>query len=112
MKKESFTKQSSALSRLVKSSMIKTIIAYLKNLAEKVETLIYTLEKNLIHLFYASVLFITGIVFLSLALVFLLEQYLSLSKGWSLLILSLILFLSALLIKNQVNKNKYGMKRR
>lgn len=112
MKKEVESKQSSPLSRFVKSAGLNSVITYLKNIAEKVEDLVYVAEKNVIHLLYASVLFISGIIFLSIALVFLIEDYLQLSKGWSLLIISLILFLSALLIKNQVKNNKYGMKRR
>ena len=76
MKKGVESKQWFSLTRTLKSSVIGALLKYLKNLAEKVEALVYTSEKKVIQMLYSSVLFITAIVFLSASLVFLLEQYL------------------------------------
>lgn len=75
------------------------------NLVGRVQDIILYTEEKVLQILYSSVLFVTGLVFLSIAVVSLMNEYLGLSKGWSFLIISLILLLSSTIIKNKALKD-------
>jgi len=89
--------------------MFETIMSGLSGLAKslvgKVQDVILYTEEKVMQILYASVLLVTGLVFLAASAVALMNEYLGLSKGWSYLIISLVLILSSLIIKNKAMKD-------
>jgi TRAP-type uncharacterized transport system fused permease subunit len=74
---------------------------FLSTFAARIQDAVIYTEEKVLQLLYASVIFITGVVFLCAAAVNLMTQYLQLSRGWSYLIIGLILILAAMTIKNK-----------
>ena len=100
MKSGNKTNNRSFLSETLKSGAVNLVLNSLKKVAASIQDSIYRVEKNIIRFFYASVLFITGIIFLFVAIASLMQEYLKLSAGWSFLVLSLILIILSFMIKN------------
>ena len=91
----------------LKSKALSGIVEYAKGLIKKAQDAVYYTQRKVIQLFYASALFIAGIIFLSIAIVLLISDYLKLSKGWSFLILGLVLIILAMFVKISAEKSKY-----
>lgn len=89
--------------------VFQTVMSGLSGLAKgfvgKIQDVIIYTEEKVLQVLYASVLFVTGLVFLSIAVVSLMNEYLGLSKGWSFLIISLILILSSVVLKDKAFKD-------
>lgn len=90
---------------IVKSSIFSGISNLVKDFKDKVQEFILRIEEKAIELFYASALFITGFIFISIALVLLLAEYFNLSRGWGFLIIGFILTIFALIIRNKALNN-------
>lgn len=89
--------------------ILQTVVSGLSGLAKgligRVQEIILDTEEKVMQILYASVLFVTGLVFMSIAIVFLMNEYLGLSRGWSFFIISLILILSSMIFKNKALKD-------
>ena len=82
-------------------TVVSGISGLAKGLVGKVQDVIIYTEEKVMQILYASVLFVTGLVFLSIAIVSLMNEYLGLSRGWSFLIISLILMMASMIVKNK-----------
>ena len=94
----------------LKSGVVSGVIQYIKNFTNRVQDIVYRTQKKVIQIFYASALFIAGVIFLSIAVVLLISEYLQLSKGWSFLILGLVLIILAMFVKMNVERTKFFKK--
>jgi len=93
------------LAGMLKSGIFSGIVSYVKGLMGKFQDFVIYTEEKVIQIFYASTLFIAGLVFLSISVVLLMSEYLKLSQGWSFLIIGLILIMAAMMIKNKALKD-------
>ena len=93
------------LGGMFKSGMFSGIISYIMDLPGKVQDFIINTEEKVIQMFYSAALLVTGLIFLSISFVFLMNEYFALSKGWSLLIIGLILIIAAMLMRNRTLDN-------
>jgi len=80
---------------------------FLKNVVTKAQDIVYYTGQKLLEFFYAGALFVAGGIFVCIAVVFLMEQYLLLSTGWGMLIVGLFLILFGMTVKNKASKMKY-----
>lgn len=80
------------------------IIDYFTNFSGKAKEFIISTEEKAIRIFYSAILLLAGLIFLSISFVFLINEYFELSKGWSFLMMGLILIIVALLIKSKNKK--------
>ena len=72
----------------------------------KVKEFVSSTEEKLVSMFYSASVLIAGLIFISLSCVFLINQYLVLSMGWSFMIIGLILIIVSLVIKSRASDNK------
>lgn len=86
---------------ILKSGIFSNIISFIKDFPGKVQDFIINTEEKVIQLFYSASLMLAGLIFLSISLVFLMNEYFALSKGWSLLIIGLILIIASLIIRSR-----------
>ena len=77
------------------------ILDFIAGLSGKVNDIIVSTEEKIIQKVYSTVLLISGLIFLSLSFVFLMNEYSILSQGWSFLIMGIILVMVSLIIKNR-----------
>jgi len=89
------------LAGILKSGLLSGIVSYVKDFSDKVQDFIINTEEKIIQLLYSAALMISGLIFLSISLVFLMNEYFTMSKGWSLLIIGLILIIASLVIRNR-----------
>jgi len=89
------------LGGILKSGILSGIINYVRGFSGKVQDFIINTEEKVIQMFYSAALLVTGLIFLSISFVFLMNEYFTLSKGWSFLIIGLILIIAALVIRTR-----------
>ena len=77
-----------------------------KAIAKKTQDAARNAQKKVMQLLFASVFFALGAIFLCIALVFLVNEYLNLSRGWSFLVMGLLLIITGLILKSRFNKTK------
>ena len=86
---------------ILKSGMISGAIDFVKDAKNKVIDFVLFAEEKAVQLLSSAALFITGAIFISVAAVLLLNEFLGLSKGLGYLIIGLILIIAALITKNR-----------
>lgn len=103
-KKHSIIKDT--IAEFVTSTALESVKSFVESLADRTHDFFMQLEKKIVQGLYASVVMICGLIFLLISLAFLLSEYLKLSKGWSFLILGLILIIIALVSMNMIKKQE------
>jgi len=85
----------------LKSIATSTVDNYVKGVVDDIRDLVEYIGERALQVIYASALLVVGLLFLCIAVVMLISQYLGLSLGWSLTIMGLILVLAGIMIKNK-----------
>ena len=93
------------LGSVFKSGMFSGIVSYVMDIPGKVQDFIINTEEKVIQMFYSAALMAAGLIFLSISFVFLMNEYFNLSKGWSLLIIGLILIIAAMVMRTRTLDN-------
>ena len=104
------TKKESEFKQIIKNVASKKVFDfikdYIKDFADKTQQFFLRLEKRVLHELFASIIFITGIIFLIISIAFLIKEYLRLTTGWSFFIIALILIIISLFVKLFASKEE------
>lgn len=100
-KKEKEKESSSSILEMLKSIAVSSVTDYVKGVMSDIHDLVEYVAKRALQILYATALFMVGLLFLCIAAVLLIRQYLHLSIGWSFMVMGLILIIAAILIKNK-----------
>lgn len=84
--------------------VIKAFEGFVHNLTEKMMDVIVNFEKRILGTGVSYVFFMIGSIFISVAIIFLLYQYLGLSLGWSFMFIGLILVIWSYMIRKKYEK--------
>lgn len=94
------------LESVASSTAVRYIREYSENLGKRIHDFAFQIEQKIAKMFMIHVLLVLGIVLSFIAFPFLIEQYLDLSFGWSLLIIGLFIIIIAMLAKGRIMKQK------
>lgn len=94
------------LETVASSTALKYIKDYSENLGRRIHDFALAIEQKIAKMFMVHLLLVLGIVLSFIAFPFLIEQYLDLSFGWSLLIIGLLVIIIAMFSKGRINKQK------
>ena len=84
--------------------ILKTLKGFIEDVSESVIQKIHKSEKKFMATFISFIQLAAGTIFLAIALIFLINEYLGLSKGWSFLVIGLVLIIWSIILKNHYEK--------
>jgi hypothetical protein len=86
---------------MLKSGISSFISDRVNHTVNEIQGYITDAEEKAVQILYASSFFVAGAIFISIAAVMLINQYLNLSIGWSFMIMGLILIIASMVVKNK-----------
>ena len=86
------------------SFFLKVIKGFIDELSKSMSETIHRYEKKYLDTLMSYLFFSVGIIFIATAVIFLINEYLGLSRGWSFLFIGLIMVLWSVFIKGKAYK--------
>lgn len=91
---------------MAENNILMEVLNTVRGLKDSIQNFILGTADRAIRMVYVSALFIVSAVFISIAFVLLLNDYLGLSRGWSFLVSGLIIALVAFIIRGRARSRR------
>ncbi|MFH1590683.1 MAG: hypothetical protein ABIC95_02035 [archaeon] len=98
---------SSSVLDFIKTGVFDLVRDSSKKLVHTAQRVIYQTQEKIVQQLIAALLFFLGMVFVLIAVVRLLSQYVGLSDGWSFLIVGLLILIIALTQRKKYSDDRY-----
>ena len=67
---------------------------------------LYKIEKNILLIFFTAMLFISGVLFMAIALILIIPQYFDINLGWSLFMVGIVMIAMSWIVKYRIGIEK------